>query len=1404
MYSIFRVQLRLRCLLVPASLIIFPVLSSHAGEPYDYFQNIQFPGERRADVSLDRVEQANGDGYLRRTVQWWPKAGVDIVDVPEDVPLRTWTINPETSRAPSSPSESDAKWWPLALRGKKQFQAHLLGFRGIGLGIGNPWRRNPDDPEYFCPAVVLRLEDGRKRCFTRGSFIEKDERYLTELYESEMARIRSLDISGERTVSAKVRSEYGNDPLYTAGSTTIETNHFVAVLGTEPPGDRAGSLWLDGDDKDKAARNRELIMRGWEDWWAYNAYAGHLMPWQERLEKYKYKITIGGTKKNGVEILARGNGGSYGGMTTPNGNWWGLFHEWTHGALAGDMRSLGGAETICDAAQIVGDPSTVQKVMLQMQRPWKNLFWGQYPGGLGWTMMGDDPNWGYAAPATIAPLMSAEESTPMHAIARLGERRGIFKNGIRGMGDFLGQIGARMAELDTELESGFRERFVSADRTALMPVDIATGRYRSPAFESPEPFGVNLVRLLPESGAKSVTVDFAGEFDPETFSDWRCCLVAVDAEGRCRYSPLWNKGEMSIDILPADRRFWLTVVATPYALAAHQDGAGTEIWTVYQGGFAWRYPYEVQITGARPGSPHLSVADNDNLTLIGHDRFRATSRGEWPALPDDPGYAATKEALEQITRGEGAPAKRAQNLLANAEGARHKNGGGWVAKTAKVEPTAFIGRDAMVLDRAQVLGRAVISNSAIVKDNAIVRDRARVFNKTVISGNAVIDGEARIYQSFDRKAEDPQVSSPQKRPRFVEREETLLAAYEMNVAEAVLLEDHFQARSTDSFYFGVHRDPIIMFSGVLRGKPGFEQDGERRALTFDGQNQFAELAGEVADLESITIATAMKWTGGEKRQTLFEFCSTPTDFFRLSIESNGQLLLSLGAESFLSDAAIKAGAWTDCRVEIDGNAATVWIDGVSILRQSTDFRASDAFIPGKEHRGFLAASRAGNLPFQGSLDYLRIYHAVYPDFSKVPPAPLISSRKVQDNFKLRFDKRFAGYDQLENEIEAMVENDRIHRFYTNWNKRVDQTMAELESSPELDALLARIEELKTQEQAVTSSIRQELSKDPEFRERDRRLKEVQKQHLQTLTKLMNQDPEYAANQELLDYATGKLRNIDQTIKGIAEKSNLRYRTLKSKAEAINQKINLLSAEIEKLDPGAQQAKAELEALQSVKGPLRDEEKIRLAARAYGDVRAKLRHSPKFKKLQKEQQTLNKEMLAVRQEMAQRDPAYKAAKMDETQARKAYIKRRNAVKRHPDLVSLENERRALSPNLLIDLAKGKQESDISREIVKLEGQVEKVRIEKALQTHPELYKALDGLAFGRRQYEREVLEGLKKNKLPAVSEDIEQAIIARRHQQGQWHTKVEWEGRAPFELDKKSMAQPVMQAWTKRMKPWRYQ
>ena len=59
-------------------------------------------------------------------------------------------------------------------------------------------------------------------------------------------------------------------------------------------------------------------------------------------------------------------------------------------------------------------------------------------------------------------------------------------------------------------------------------------------------------------------------------------------------------------------------------------------------------------------------------------------------------------------------------FLKESEQHQHPNGGGWVANTASVEKTVYVGPNAQVFGNAQVSGNARVSDDAQVSGNAWV------------------------------------------------------------------------------------------------------------------------------------------------------------------------------------------------------------------------------------------------------------------------------------------------------------------------------------------------------------------------------------------------------------------------------------------------------------------------------------------------------------------------------------------------------------------------------------------------------------------------------------------------------------------------------------------------------------
>jgi hypothetical protein len=133
--------------------------------------------------------------------------------------------------------------------------------------------------------------------------------------------------------------------------------------------------------------------------------------------------------------------------------------------------------------------------------------------------------------------------------------------------------------------------------TRLEPLNAsyATNRqFQSPFYGAPQRWGYNVVRLVPEAGATSVTVKFRGVVQNAANSDWRWGLVATDANlTTARYSSLQagSDGELCFSIKSGES-LWLVVTATP--------SVQKQIYWDQPYASIYRYPYMVELDGAWP------------------------------------------------------------------------------------------------------------------------------------------------------------------------------------------------------------------------------------------------------------------------------------------------------------------------------------------------------------------------------------------------------------------------------------------------------------------------------------------------------------------------------------------------------------------------------------------------------------------------------------------------------------------------------------------------------------------------------------------------------------------------------------------------------------------------------------
>jgi len=243
-------------------------------------------------------------------------------------------------------------------------------------------------------------------------------------------------------------------------------------------------------------------------------------------------------------------------------------------------------------------------------------------------------------------------------------------------------FGGKPADLYKQDAERGKDQILRYARVLLEPVAYEQGWWRPPMEMAPQQLGWNICPLTIVSDEASV--ELSGTINKERGSDWRASFVGVDAAGKPRYGKVAGLGEtLRFKVGEGTRELYLVVCATPTKImAVNMTG---DFRSVEQE----RFPYKVRLAGCAP------------LDVL---------------IPPKPTEA----------------------------GARHANGGGFVAASAHADPTATVGPKAQVLGKAKVLGHARIEDYAVVKDSATVRDRARVSGHAVVSGNATVRDRAKL------------------------------------------------------------------------------------------------------------------------------------------------------------------------------------------------------------------------------------------------------------------------------------------------------------------------------------------------------------------------------------------------------------------------------------------------------------------------------------------------------------------------------------------------------------------------------------------------------------------------------------------------------------------------------------
>lgn len=506
--------------------------------------------------------------------------------------------------------------------------------------------------------------------------------------------------------------------------------------------------------------------------------------------------------------------------------------------------------------------------------------------------------------------------------------------------DILGHQAKRMATQDFSQRDLYRAEFQRSlkdplsymrSMTELKRVSDKPDWWQVPRAYAPQATGFNVIKLIPEG--TEVRVDFRGLANDALGADWRAAIVATDINGNTRYSSLWNNGENSLSVDMTDE-VYLTVAATPTDIPNVSAFAGEVRMPFESHAAKARYPYEVKISGARPFEKSFT--------------------------------------------------------LGNQAGSLHTYGGGFVADSATVESTAYVGPNAVVLGNAQVLGNArvedfaVIENEAIVRGNAIVSGHARLRNRAIVEDNARVRDYAIVRDSVQvqNNAVVMQQSFPGNNSRIYGNSIVKGSAVPFGDSavsgEAIVDGDYagdltlvqgnvFGWLSNQQYADNQPHTPGVVLSydfiersqslaldkygvhhGILRGAPTINSNNK---LLLNGQDQYVVVDDFIMDVDRLAIETSIRWDGGAQNQRVWTLGSADDkQLYLTSANAAGvvSVVLRYQGETYevASNHVLQLQTWTQIRVElVDGNLRLYAGDSPVVERAALAVKTGDLRAP---------------------------------------------------------------------------------------------------------------------------------------------------------------------------------------------------------------------------------------------------------------------------------------------------------------------------------------------------------------------------------------------------------------------------------------------------------------------------
>jgi len=541
----------------------------------------------------------------------------------------------------------------------------------------------------------------------------------------------------------------------------------------------------------------------------------------------------------------------------------------------------------------------------------------------------------------------------------------------------LGNYAKRMVTFDFGMKDAYRKRF----RTVMnqtpyywnlfytVPDKTTDGIYRVPEEEAPMQGGLNIIPL--SITGDTITVKLNGLSD-DSNAGWEACLVTVDKDGNSSYSQLFTDGEeMSIPANGAESAY-ITIIGAPKKFVRENAFHKEKDSSYKNGDERRRYPYQFTMTGA--------------------DIIRSG------------GYSKSK-------------------------GKAHPNGGGFVASTAKVDASVYVGPDAMVL------GNAVLTGNVRVEDHAVVANAVTASDNVIISGHAIVDGGGWIYvdngwkQGAIKLSDNAVISDSAVVAGGVTVSGNAKVLQKAYLADGVNISGNAVAKGMAYAYGkGDYSGQVILdgdyaneenlksgigfgwldtadpkyTDGTISGY-GFDSEcstwsQDRHAATdallcgnaqwnkertsakgvvsLDGIASYIELDNSVVKTDDIQISLGVLWKGGNKVQDVF-FAGDEKAYMRFTPSNeNGVAEFTItdgkNSQSLTADKALNKGEWSQVSIRIIDGKGELIINGKTTASEDITITPLNVLSASENDNVYIGKSDIASY-FNGAADYCNFW-----------------------------------------------------------------------------------------------------------------------------------------------------------------------------------------------------------------------------------------------------------------------------------------------------------------------------------------------------------------------------------------------------------------------------------------------